>query len=342
MQAASKKVLFAVGLAGTLVGATAASLYIHFLLPQNPSIRVVRQSDISSSSAYAFTDPLISVTVGGADAVEYVPLQQAVQNYIAASQAQRGLSSASVRFVDIEAAEGFTVNPDEQYDPASLTKVPLAMAYYELAESDPSVLSQKIMYTGKQDLDANEQIESPVQLEPGQGYTVEEMIEHMIRYSDNNAEQLLADHLSQIGQLDALQTLFADLGIKNDPNNPDDTTVQSYSLFLRILFNATYLDRDYSEKLLSLLSQSDFSQGIRSGVPDSVVVAQKFGDARIPDSQGNIIGAELQNCGIIYYSDHPYILCIMTKGANVNDLEQVISGISQIVYQSMQVKFPST
>ena len=252
------------------------------------------------------------------------------------------LSSASVRFSDIEASEGFTINPDEQYDPASLTKVPLAMAYYQLAQNDSSILSQEITYTGESDLDADEQIESATQLTPGQTYTVEEMIEHMVRYSDNNAEQLLADHLSAIGQLGALQTLYGDLGIQINPNDPDYMTVQSYSLFLRVLFNATYLDRDYSEQLLQLLSQSDFTEGMRAGVPSDIPVAQKFGDARVPNSQGVQIGAELQDCGIVYYPDHPYILCIMTKGNSVTDLERVIAMVSQLAYQNLAGQYPQS
>ncbi|HUO56366.1 MAG TPA: serine hydrolase [Candidatus Paceibacterota bacterium] len=306
-----------------------------------PHLHPVRESDIASSSAYMFTDPLISVSSGnGNPAPEYVPLTQKVNLYIA-SQQKNGLTVASVSFRDISSSDGFIINPTTLYDPASLTKIPLAMAYYALAQTDPSVLSQRITDSGIADLDANEQIESPTQLTPGQSYTVEEMIEHMLKYSDNNAEQLLANHLSQIGQLSVLENLFADLGIKNNPS-PDNITVSVYSLFLRVLYNSTYLDRDYSEKLLKLLSEGDFTQGISAGVPQGTIVAQKFGDARIADTEGKQVGAELQNCGIVYYPGHPYTLCVMTKGSNITVLEQTIAGISQIVYQDVSQKYPSS
>lgn len=326
--------------AGFVAGALVAGLGVYFFLPQSPQIKPLRESDIASSTGYAFTDPLIGLTTNStANASQYAQLQNQVQDYIN-SQEQSDLFSASVKFGDIEASQGFTINPTEEYDPASLTKVPLAMAYYALAENDPSVLSQQIMYTGNPDLDATEQIESPTQLVPGESYTVEDMIEHMIKYSDNNAEQLLADHLSAIGQLSVLSSLFDNLGIQNDPDIPDDTTVQSYSLFLRVLFNSTYLDRDYSEKLLQLLSQTDFSSGIDAGVPNSIVVSEKFGDARIPNSQGQQVGAELQNCGIVYYPDHPYLLCIMTKGDSVQNLERIIAQISKLVYDGVESRYP--
>jgi beta-lactamase class A len=329
---------------GFIAGAiVAAGVALTFFTAHQPStMKALRESDISSSSGYTFTDPLIGLSSGSANnsAPEYAALEAQINTYIA-SQGSSGLSSASVKFGDIEDSEGFTINPDETYDPASLTKVPLAMSYYALAETDPSILAGTITYPGDPDLDASEQVKSATQLVPGQSYTVEELIEHMIRYSDNNAEQLLADHLSTTQNLDALNSLFADLGIKTSPDDPDYMTVQSASLFLRVLFNATYLDRSDSEKLLQLLSQTDFTAGLRSGVPGTIPVAEKFGDARIPNTQGTVVGAELQNCGIIYYPDHPYLLCIMTKGASIPDLERVISGISQMVFQNVEDRYPT-
>jgi beta-lactamase class A len=307
---------------------------------QSEAPRGLRQSDIASSS-YQFTDPLMGVAAGMENASpSYAGLYRQLSSYIS-SQQQRSLQIASVNFRDIYQSEGFVINPTELYDPASLTKVPLAMAYYSLAQTDPEVLSAPVLYSGAEDLDANEQVKSPVQLVAGQSYTVEQLIEHMVRYSDNNAEQLLANHLAAIGQLSTLSTLFADLGIKPSKTDPDDTSVQSYSLFLRVLYNATYLDRDYSERLLKLLSEGDFAAGISAGAPAGTVVAQKFGDARIPDSQGNIVGAELQNCGIVYYPNHPYLLCIMTKGKGVSTLEGIIAQLSRLTYEAVAQKYGS-
>lgn len=327
--------------AGFIVGALVAGIGVYELVPRTPQVEALRESDIASSTGYTFTDPLIGLTTANtANAPQYAQLQGQVQSYINAQEQQGDLFSAAVKFSDIEASEGFTIDPNEQFDPASLTKVPLAMAYYSLAETDPSVLDQEIYYSGTPDLDADEQIESPTQLVPGQSYTVEQMIEHMIKYSDNNAEQLLADHLSTIGQLDVLSTLFGNLGIPVNPDNPDDMTVQQYSLFLRVLFNSTYLDRDYSEQLLKLMSETDFSSGIDSGVPNNIVVSEKFGDARITNSQGQQVGAELQNCGIVYYPDHPYLLCIMTKGDSIPNLERTIAQISMLVYSGVESHYP--
>ena len=168
------------------------------------------------------------------------------------------------------------------------------------------------------------------------------MIDHMILYSDNNAEQLLADHLAATDHLDVLNNLFGDLGIKVNTANTDNMTVQTYSLFLRVLYNATYLDRNDSEKALKLLSESEFSDGIRAGIPSNIAIAEKFGDARMADAAGTMVGAELQNCGLVYYPEHTYLLCIMTKGDTIPDLETAISGVSKLIYRSVEARYPQS
>lgn len=298
----------------------------------------LRESDIPSSSGYIYTDPLLGISNSQSDSPEFTGLKNQLQSYIKGAS---GLTDASVYFRDLREGQGFTINPGDKYNPASLQKVPLMMAYYALAEKDPSVLNQPIYYAGGQDSDSQEDIESPIQLTPGTTYTVDQLIDHMIKNSDNNALGLLLQHLSDIGQMQVLNDIFNDLGI--DPGSltvPSDfLTVQSYSLFLRVLYNATYLDRIDSEKALKLMSESDFTAGISSGVPNAVQVAQKFGESRIADQSGAIIGGELHNCGIVYYPNHPYLLCIMTKGDTKPDLEKAIAGISSITYKSVVAKY---
>lgn len=328
-----KRPLLAGLIAGFVCGLCAAYVYVVIAIPAQKTFKALRQSDIASSTAYRLTDPLLTVSANStATAPEFVALQAQIQAYIDQEEADGHLTAASVSFRDISHSDGFSVNPSLLYAPASLTKIPLAMAYYDLAQDDPRVLEASIIYSGTPDLDASEQIQSSVQLVPGTSYSVEDLIEHMIKYSDNNAEQLLANHLQAIGQIPALEELLANLRVHPNDSTTEVATASSYMLFFRVLYNATYLDRDYSEKLLSLMTQGDFRAGISAGVPSSVTVAQKFGDARIANASGQVVGAELQNCGIVYDTGKPYALCVMTKGTDIGTLEGVIARISQLIY----------
>lgn len=308
------------------------------------SARPLRESDISTynDSEYKFTDPLLGISDVQSSS-NYDDVEQELESFIQ-QQKSAGLVSASIDFRDIRKPGGFVIDPAELYHAASLYKVPLMMAYYKIAEGgQPAIFSQEIYYSGATNLDNAEEIKSPVQLAPGT-YTVEQLIEHMIRYSDNNAADLLLQHLKDTNNYQNYTSVYSDLGI--DPatvdEQADNVSVQDYSLFLRTLYNATYLDRTDSERALELMTQTDFTEGIESGVPNSIPVAEKFGETQVADASGNLIGKELNNCGIVYYPNHSYLLCIMTKGTgdNVPFLEDTLRSISHMVYQSMEKMYP--
>jgi hypothetical protein len=100
----------------------------------------------------------------------------------------------------------------------------------------------------------------------------------MIVYSDNDAYNDLVKNLDP----DETNQIYQDLDINiskafANPNG-DIITVKDYASFFRILFNASYLDQDMSEKALSLLTQVEYKKALVAGVPDTIAVAHKFGE----------------------------------------------------------------
>src|SRR5207248_2823209 len=91
--------------------------------------------------------------------------------------------------------------------------------------------------------------------------------------------------------------------------NPQ-VSVVTYSSFFRVLYNASYLTRDDSQKALALLAGVDYKDGLVAGVPASVPIAHKFGER---ETTGDTT-KQLNDCGIVYYPSHPYLLCVMTRG----------------------------
>jgi beta-lactamase class A len=152
----------------------------------------------------------------------------------------------------------------------------------------------------------------------------------MIGQSDNNAAELLYDNLDT----DFLNQVFSDVGLDFPPNKADVSfmTVKDYSYFFRLLYNSTYLIRPYSEEALKYLAESDFPQGIESGVPADTAVANKFGERTVYGDSSNttIVDRELHDCGIIYYPEHPYLLCVMTRGKDFDQLTSVIDQIAKM------------
>ncbi len=235
------------------------------------------------------------------------------------------MKNISIYFRDLKSGIWAGVGESTEYDPASLLKVPIMIAWFKDAESDPSVLRQLIVYQGSVD-----GVREETQLVVGVSYTAEELIRLMVEKSDNGAKDLLLTHLDP----KTIDSVFTDLGIETwgtGDTGSEHISPIIYSRFLRILYNASYLDRDYSERALDLLSSTDFNTGIVAGVPEGTVVAHKFGEYEDP---GQTI-AELHDCGIVYHPTNPYLLCVMTRGTaevDVHDLEKVLKTTSQAMY----------
>jgi hypothetical protein len=127
-----------------------------------------------------------------------------------------------------------------------------------------------------------------------------------------------------------------DLGIKlsKGDDSSDYVTVRQYSSLLRVLFNASYLNADYSEKALENLGNIEFKQGLNKGVPTNILIAHKFGERELTDKT-----KQLHDCGIIYYPGHPYLLCVMTRGTDYNNLSDFIGKISNTIYSQINNKY---
>jgi beta-lactamase class A len=287
-------------------------------------------------SGYQFIDPLLACNVNNSRTFpEDQSLSNDIQSVVNKNIQAGNLSKAGVYFVDLSNGKWADVDPTNQFYPSSLGKIPIMIAYYEMAETNPSVLTQTITYTGGPDLNDTQDIKPAAAIVAGQTYTIEQLIEYMIEDSDNNATQLLYDNVNQT----ALQNIYNDLGIPviNDVTeaDADAVTPQQISLLFRVLYNGTYLSRDYSEQALELMSHSSFTQGIVAGIPSSTVVAHKLGLVGI--TSGAITTEhELHDCGIVYAND-PYVLCVMTRGtAPLPTMENIISQISSVAYQHVE------
>ena len=259
-------------------------------------------------------------------------MQAKIEGIIQAAKDRGDISVASVYFRDIKTGGELNINGTEKFYPASLKKVPLMMQYYKNSELDSMVLTTKKVLSDSKDYNEGAAIppkEFPV---PGQSYTNQELIDYMIKYSDNVS----------------FQALFQEMGVKNfnkiytdmQLHYPDTVvaiedfvTPYQFALFFRSLYNATYLNNANSEKALELLTQTEFKTGIVAGVPTDTVVAHKYGIGAVDQTSGNQVG-ELHDCGIVYNANNPYLICVMTKSVSeINQVEKVIAEISKAVYQ---------
>ena len=164
-------------------------------------------------------------------------------------------------------------------------------------------------------------------LQPGHSYTIQELLHYMIAYSDNDATLLLLQHIN----LEVYNKVFTDIGLPKPSFKFDEflMTARQYSLFMKELYNASYLSIPVSEYAVNLLTECDFKEGLLKKLPPNVMVAHKFGES----GYRNIF--ELHESGIIYMGKNAYLLTVMTRGTDSKYLGGLIADISYQVFNKV-------
>ena len=259
----------------------------------------------------------------------YLALKSSIQNLIEDCKNSGDITSASVYLRVFSEGDWICANPELTYNPGSLAKVPLLLAYLHSADIDPEVLNKKVLAPKLAYGEIPVQTYKNKELIPGHSYSIKELLEYMIVYSDNSATYLLHENIN----IDLYTKTFRDLGI----HAPDMTNVnyeisaKDYSKFLLVLYNSSYLSQSMSEYACTLLNKAEFKDGIAKPLPAGIKVAHKFGEF------GNKVTGmhEFHESAIVYLTGKPYLLTVMTKGNYNHSLPDVISRISALVYDDL-------
>lgn len=279
-------------------------------------------------SGYDFIRPLISAKPV-IEPLKYYNIKKSVENMIQGYKNDGTITSASIYFRDFDESNWCSINGDQKYTCGSLLKVPELIAFLLMEEDHPGTLDRKVLYQNP--LHPRDQIIKTKTIQPGHTYTIRELLQYMIEYSDNYATALLNANID----VACFRKIFTDFGL-----SPVDWYAQTYylsaedcSLFMEALFNARYLTIKNSEYAMSLLMKSDFMDGIVKGIPQqNLKIAHKFAEAGTP------LNCEMHETAIMYINNCAYLLTIMTRGNNNVDhkkLEDIIQNIAHTFYDGV-------
>lgn len=234
------------------------------------------------SGGYEYINPLVDFeSIESAKVGELFALQKELDEYVSNTTEDYNatkVSHISIYYKDLNSGGWIGVNENEKFSPASLLKLPIMIATYKLAEIDPTILTTEVEFRRKEER-IYQIVEPEETLIEGQIYTIDTYIERLIKYSDNNAIEPILSSL----EYTELANVYKDLGIPNpyETEAEDVMTVKDYASFFRILYNASYLNKDMSTKALKLLAETNYNNGITAGVPSNIKVANKFGEREL-------------------------------------------------------------
>jgi beta-lactamase class A len=283
---------------------------------------------IERMTGYKYIKPLMFVD-GDCQSTQLKSVKNEVSKIINDYKLYKGVTEASFYMRDYNQITWTAVNEFEKYEPGSLFKVPILICFLKMSEMTPGFLNKKLTFSTPFNTQRTIAFKSK-SIQLGQQYTIRELLEYMIIYSDNNATALLNQNISH----SVLTLLFKDLSLEV----PDMKAthyyfdVKQYSLFMRALYNASYLNIDNSEYAAKLLSHADFEQGIRRAIPKNIKMAHKFGESGTSEEK------QLHESAIVYLNENPFLITIMTKGKDNKTLTNLIADISKAVYKKMKAK----
>jgi beta-lactamase class A len=233
------------------------------------------------------------------------------------------IQNGSVYLRELNEGNWISVEKNQKYFPGSLMKVPELITFIKMNEKNPGLLDKQVLYSAPATTRKSAHILSK-SLELGKTYTVRQLLYYMIVYSDNEATVLL----NRMMDLTIFSKTFSDLGLHAPDLQSSDIPIsaEEFSHFMRAIYNASYMSMDDSEYCAGLLAKAEYKNGMRSGLPEKVELAHKFGEA------GDINSSHFSESGIIYINNNAYLLTIMTKGKDLNILPGVVRDLTNKVY----------
>lgn len=212
-----------------------------------------------------------------------------------------------------------TINADTRFWPASLSKMPTAMAVLKKVENKEWKLSNElVLFADDKDERFGELYKAPV----GSRFTIEQLLQEILINSDNTAHKILVRNLSSDDYLE----IFEALGLEELFDQDYNISPKEYSRIFRALYNASYLKREHSQQLLTWLSTTRFNEFLDDGVPAEVPIAHKIGEETIEHT--------FLDSGIVYVPHRPYLITVMVDvhDGDRDKAASIIQELSQAAY----------
>lgn len=313
----------------------AAAFLLGWLVSREGASSPVKTVQLRENSFdYHFINPLFLVDNSQVVFSDFEGLQDELGYYIDKAKEKEEIDSASVYFRDLNSGRWTGVNEREKYKPSSMLKVATLIGYLRLVYANPSILELSLPY--KPVVDKGQWYQPSQYLSQG-NQKVKVLLQEMIVRSENTAAKVLEDPY-----IEDMLSVYDDLSlpdpVKKQGVDDDFMSPEEYSRLFRVLYNSTFLPQSYSETALQLLSLTEFKNGLVAELPPKLLVSHKFGEHTML-VDGQLAERQLHDCGIIYFPEHPYFLCVMTKGLEFADLEKVISNLSKIAYDYVRGRY---
>lgn len=290
-----------------------------FLAPDPVNSPLLKPETPNSLSAFPYLSQRIFVEKPNDLLINFIPLRTALEQYVTSLPDE---GEIGIYFEYLPSGVSIGVNEAFEVRLASLVKTPLVMGIYK--EIEKGKISEDTVLT-LQEEHLDPKFGDLWKRGAGTTLTVKEAIDLALIKSDNTAANALASILPP----KALDEVFDNLDIETTTEGTTNLiTPESYSSIFRSLYLSSTVSQESSNKILDILTRTDFNQQIAAGVPENIPVAHKIGIYASENSRSD--------CGIVYVPKRPYLLCIITK-ADEEESRAYMSHISKMIYSYIAI-----
>lgn len=291
-----------------------------------PSIR--QTSVLTAGKEYPLLNPALGILGKDNMIVDF----QKLRDSLTGTYEKRDDYLVSIYFEYLPTGANISINKDEKIWPASLIKIPVAMAALKKVENGKWKLDNELVIMDEDKDDAYGELYKE---QTGTTHTIEEFLKESLINSDNTAHFVLLRNIDN----DELENVYVHLGFddvidslkkapKKDAAEDNRITAKRYTIFFRSLYNATFLSPLYSQMFLDILEHAP-KELLSKGLPQNVKFVHKTG-VRIDE-------AVRADSGIVYVPGRPYLITVMVqqkdkKVINEERMDAIFEDISKQIY----------
>src|SRR3989304_2249764 len=148
--------------------------------------------------------------------------------------------NVSIYFEYLPTGSNIAISKDAEFYPASLIKVPIAMAAAKKIEKGEWKWDSKLVLMAA---DKDDKFGTLYKEPTGSTYTIEELIKRSLVDSDNTAHFIILRNL----EFSEITEVYTHIGLIDFLKTNGDLSAKRHSVILRSLFNSSYLNNDSSQ-----------------------------------------------------------------------------------------------
>lgn len=262
------------------------------------------------------------------DQEDFIVNLQPIRDKVNQMSKDFGEDKVSIYLEFLNTGANISVNKENYIWPASLTKLPVAMAVMKkIEDGDWQLNSELVLMSGDANGDSGDVNNLLAKNPVGTRFTIEQLLKELLINSDNTAYNILVRNL----HIDELNQVKNELGIDVLFDDSGRMSAKEYSRIFRALYTSSFLKRVNSEMIMSWLDESQFNDFLAKNIDPSIPFPHKYGE--------NLLLNVYADSGIVYLEDRPYMITVMVQGASEqpiveakNEATHFMQAISQEVY----------